>query len=380
MENYNKLNIAILGGSLKSAVGSAHVSALNLTSKFNIVSGCFSRDKQLNKETGLKYQLNNERVYDSLEELIKFEKNKIDAILILTPTNQHKDQLILCLKNSIPIICEKALASSLSEADEVKKIQQQNNGFLVVIYNYLGYPMLRELKHLIKTNKFGKIQHIQIEMPQEGFKRLNSNSEPIIPQEWRLQDQVIPTISLDLGVHLHMIVRYLTGEFVQSICGKQESLGNFSNVIDNVNCLINYSNDISCTMWYSKVALGKRNGMKINIYGEKLSAEWVQEYPEYLTIANQYGNITKLDRGSNEIFVCNEPRYTRFKSGHPAGFIEAFANYYEDIAEALLDYKNTNKVKLYNECFGVEESIEGLILLEAIASSSLSKQWINIKQ
>ena len=54
MENYNKLNIAILGGSLKSAVGSAHVSALNLTSKFNIVSGCFSRNKQLNKETGLK--------------------------------------------------------------------------------------------------------------------------------------------------------------------------------------------------------------------------------------------------------------------------------------------------------------------------------------
>lgn len=379
MEKNNKLNIAILGGSIKSAVGSAHIAALNLTSKFNIVAGCFSRNKEVNLETGLKYDIKNERIYETLEDLIKSEKDVIDAILILTPTNQHKDQLIFCLNNKIPIICEKALASSFTEALEVKESLKINNGFLVVIYNYLGYPMLRELKQLINSKRFGKIQHIQIEMPQEGFKRLNSNSEPIIPQDWRLHDKNIPTISLDLGVHLHMLVRYLTGEFVQSICGKQNSLGNFSNVIDNVNCLINYTNNISCTMWYSKVALGKRNGMKINIYGEKLSAEWVQEAPEYLTIANQYGNITKLDRGSNDILVCNETRYTRFKAGHPAGFIEAFANYYEDIADALIDYKNTNVSKIYTECFGVEESIEGLILLEAISESSSTKQWVNLK-
>jgi predicted dehydrogenase len=378
MENKSKLDIAILGGSLNSAVGSAHIAALSLTSKFNIVTGCFSRNKSKNLETGIKYGIEFKRIYDTLEELISHEKNKIDAILILTPTNQHKDQLIICLNNNIPIICEKAMTTSLDEAEQVRKIQDLNNGFLVVIYNYLGYPMLRELKHLILNNKFGKINHIQIEMPQEGFKRLNANSEPIIPQDWRLQDQYIPTISLDLGVHLHMIVKYLTGEFVESVCGTQETFGNFNDIIDNVNCLIKYSNNMSCSMWYSKVALGKRNGMKINIFAEKLSAEWIQEAPEYLTISNQYGNVTKLDRASNDVSICNMSRYTRFKAGHPAGFIEAFANYYEDIAEALNDYKVTRNINLNNECFGVVESVEGLNFLESITKSSITKQWVKL--
>ena len=378
MENKNKLNIAILGGSINSAVGSAHIAALNLTTKYKIVSGCFSRNKTKNIETGIKYGIEFERIYDSLEDLIKNEKNNIDAILILTPTNQHKDQLIFCLNNNVPIICEKAMTSSLVEAQKIKKIQDLNKGFLVVIYNYLGYPMLRELKHLILNKKFGKINHIQIEMPQEGFKRLNSNSEPIIPQDWRLQDQHIPTISLDLGVHLHMMVKYLTGEFIESVCGTQETFGNFNNIIDNVNCLIKYSNNMSCSMWYSKVALGKRNGMKINIFGEKLSAEWIQEAPEYLTISNQFGNITKLDRASNDVNICNMPRYTRFKAGHPAGFIEAFANYYEDIAEALYDFKLTKNTKLNNECFGVVESLEGLSFLESLSNSSNTKQWVKL--
>lgn len=373
-----KIKLAVLGGAINSAVGSAHFAAINLSNKFEIVSGCFSRDRNLNIESAEKYNVKKERVYANLYELIENETNLIDAILILTPTNQHKDQIIYCLEKKIPVVCEKALATNNNEVLEIEKTKSENNGFLIVTYNYLGYPMIRELKSLIQSNKLGRIKHIQIEMPQEGFKRLNSNSEPIVPQDWRLKDQEIPTISLDLGVHLHMMVRYLTGELAQSVCGIQESFGNFSNIIDNVNCLINYTNNISCSMWYSKMALGKRNGMKINIYGEKLSVEWVQESPEYLIVANQYGNITKLDRGSNDILECNKPRYTRFKAGHPAGFIEAFANYYEDVAEALNDYINTNEVKMYKECFGIEESIEGLNLLKSIAVSNKSKQWINL--
>ena len=71
-------------------------------------------------------------------------------------------------------------------------------------------------------------------------------------------------------------------------------------------------------------------------------------------------------------------RYTRFKAGHPAGFIEAFANYYEDIAEALNDYKVTRNINLNKECFGVVESVEGLNFLESITKSSITKQWVKL--
>jgi predicted dehydrogenase len=371
-----KIKIGILGGAINSAVGSAHISAIRLSNSYEIIAGCFSRNNLLNIESGIKYGISKENIYENFYELVVNEKNNIDAILILTPTNQHKDQILFCIKNNISIICEKALVTNVKDANEILNLKIKNNTFISVIYNYLGYPMIRELKFMIKNNQFGKINHIQIEMPQEGFKRLDKDGKAIMPQAWRLKDEYIPTISLDLGVHLHILIKYLIEEKPLKVSAIQNSHGNFNNIVDNINCLINYTNNISCSMWYSKSALGKRNGMKINIYGEKKSAEWIQEYPEYLTIADQDGQIKRLDRGCNDVFISNQQRYTRFKAGHPAGFIEAFANYYEDIAINLNNFISPQSLINNSECFGVEESIEGLELFEAISKSCHTLQWV----
>src|SRR5690606_41004609 len=57
-----------------------------------------------------------------------------------------------------------------------------------------------------------RLLHVQIEMPQEGFVRLDAKGEKPLPQAWRLKDGFIPTISLDLGVHLHHLMAFLTGK------------------------------------------------------------------------------------------------------------------------------------------------------------------------
>ena len=127
-------------------------------------------------------------------------------------------------------------------------------------------------------------------------------------------------------------------------------------------------------MWYSKIAIGNRNGLKVRIYGTKASAEWLQEVPEILHLADVRANRWKIDRGNQEVEISNQQRYTRFKVGHPAGFIEAYANYYQDIANALQDYKRSNIVS-FKDCFGIEEAYEGVRLLEAIQKSSKSRAW-----
>ena len=369
-----KIKIAFLGGATNSAVGSAHYSALRLDGRYNLIAGCFSRNKDENELSAKIYGVSKERVYDSLDDLLSKENKIIDAIILLTPTDQHSSQVLRCINAGFPVICEKALANNVNEAHQIKEAIKNNNGFLAVIYNYLGFPMLRELKYMIEKGKLGKIQHIEIEMPQESFIRKTENGESVIPQDWRLRDGIIPTISLDLGVHLHMIIKYLIGETPVNVVGKCNTYGNFKNIIDNVSCLIEYTNNITCNMWYSKIALGNRNGLKIRIYGERESVEWVQEKPEYLYCANSQGMRWVVDRGNIGVKVSNQDRYTRFKAGHPAGFIEAFSNYYNDIADSLIlylegkDYSNTNS-------FGINESLEGLQLLEAITRSSSSRSW-----
>ncbi len=374
----NKLKLGFIGGAINSAVGYAHFSACKMDNKFELSAGCFSRKKDICKETGNIYGLNEQQCYTDWREMIECEKNNLDAISILTPTPSHKEMVLECIKAKIPVICEKTLAMNSRESLEIKQELKKQNGFLAVTYNYTGYPMVRELRNIIQSGKLGKILHFQAQMPQEGFIRINKNGSLPTPQQWRLQDGIIPTIHLDLCSHLHEILHYLLNKRPTSVISDQASDGWFKDIIDNVTCLCRYD-DIQGQIWFSKSALGHRNGLSVSIFGTDGSASWVQTNPEELTIAMNDGTKEIIDRASNNAQVANKLRYTRFKAGHPTGFIEAFANIYFDIAKAIQQYKQTGSW-YSDEVFGIDLATEGLIFLEAMVESSKSQSWEKVKQ
>ena len=371
----DRLKIAFIGGAYDSAVGRAHRVAVEMDQRFELVAGCFSRRQEKSRDSAFKYGIDPNRAYSDLNALLNAETGKLDAIVVLTPQDQHGNQVMGSLDAGIPVICEKALVASSSEAVAIRERLMAKNGFLAVTYNYTGYPMVRELKHMVESGVLGQIQQLHIEMPQEGFARMSADGAPIIPQEWRLRDSLVPTLSLDLGVHLHMMARFLTGARPKEVVAVSSSRGNFSEITDNVQCLARYSENIDCSIWYSKTAFGYRNGLRLRIFGDKGAAEWVQENPEYLQYADNAGGRYCLDRTSKNIQVANQSRYQRFKAGHPAGFIEAFANYYVDVADVLQNSRGSAVSDFGQYVFGVDESLEGLQMLEAIERSCSSKQW-----
>ena len=239
----NHLKIGFIGGGINSVVGNTHKIASQMDGNWKLESGCFSRHESVNIETAEKWEVSLKRTYSNWREFLKNEKEKIDAVAIITPSDVHAEMIIEALN--------------------------KNNGFLAVTYNYTGYPMLREIKNMIEDGKIGKVWHIQIEMPQEGFARLDSKGNKPKPQEWRLRDGVIPTISLDLGVHVHSIIEFLTGEKPIEVIAEQSSYGHFNQVCDNIMCIAKYTREIRAQIWYSKSAIGNRNGLKVRVYGEK---------------------------------------------------------------------------------------------------------------
>jgi len=373
-----KLKVAFVGGAYESAVGRAHRSAIAMDQRYELVAGCFSRNINNSRATAAEYGVDQQRAYSSLAVMLQNESRNLDAVIVLTPQDQHGVHVSNCLEAGLPVVCEKALVTSSSEALALSNDLAKKNGFLAVTYNYTGYPMIRELQHMIASGVFGKIHQVLMEMPQEGFAKVAEDGMPIQPQGWRLHDGAIPTLYLDLAVHLHMMARFLLGETPEEVVALSSSSGNFPKIIDSTQCLVRYSGNIHCGIWFSKVALGYRNGLRIRIFGEKGAAEWVQENPEYLYYADNQGKRMVMDRSCQGIFIGNKSRYQRFKVGHPAGFLEAFANYYVDIAEALVSYRLTGRMEFGSYVFGVEESIEGLKMLEAIARSSHSHKWESV--
>ncbi|MDP0590123.1 MAG: hypothetical protein QS748_13435 [Candidatus Endonucleobacter bathymodioli] len=117
----------------------------------------------------------------------------------------------------------------------------------------------------------------------------------------------------------------------------------------------------------------------MRVFGDRGAAEWCQANPEDLSFCDEYGRKMLLDRASPEIEIANQLRYTRFKAGHPAGFIEAFANYYCDIADTLEKYLQDRKPLDHENVFGVSDSVGCMHMLEAISDSSANSGWIKVQ-
>lgn len=375
MKNNKVFKIAFIGGGLNSAIGTMHKIASQMDGKFKLMSGSFSRNTSTNTKTAIKWFV--DKYYVNHIELLEKEKDNLDAVVILTPTDIHTEIIIDVLKFNIPIICEKTLTNSVNDAIKIKNILDKNKSFLVTTYNYTGYPMIRELESMISVGKLGRIMQINIQMPQESFIRLDKNANIPKPQEWRLRDGEISTLSLDLGTHLSNMVSFLTKEKPLEVIAMQNSFG-YYDVTDNLMCMARYSNNIDCQIWYSKSALGHKNGLKVEVYGINGSAIWYQMNPEFLEFNDNMGRSIIIDRSSKDIEIADQERYNRFKSGHPAGFVEAFANHYDDIYKGLIHYQNGEKNYFNKYIFGIESSINEILLMEAIEKSTQSKKWEKI--
>jgi predicted dehydrogenase len=364
-----------VGGAPNSAAGYAHYAATRMDGLWNLKAGVFSRHAENNIEAGKAYGLDSGNIYQSLGELIDNERKSLDAVLILTPTPLHYSMVLECLQAGIPVICEKSLATTSLEAREIKEICHKKDSFLAVTYNYSGYPMVRELRRIIEDGTLGEIIHFQAEMPQEGYLRTDENGNKSIPQEWRQKDGAIPTLHLDLGIHLHQLVHYLIKEKPIELVAQQVSRGYYP-VVDNVSCLVRYTSGVQGQFWFSKCAIGHRNGLRLRVYGSKASAEWCQIAPQELLMSYTDGRRQVLDRAYNSK-VATLARYSRFKAGHPAGFIEALANLYADIHITLTDYKKHRKFES-KEVFGPELAVEGLEFLGAMGRSCSNNNWEKI--
>ena len=115
--------------------------------------------------------------------------------------------------------------------------------------------------------------------------------------------------------------------------------------------------------------------MHIEIFGSKASAVWHQENPEKLEFSYSSGQKTIIDRGS-DVEMFPNALYNRMTPGHPAGFIESFANLYNDIADELDAFNNTKAETQY--VFGFRHAEKGINLLHSASISNHKKEWINI--
>ena len=119
-----KKKVAFIGGGIDSVVGRAHYAALHLDGKFDLKFGIFSSNKNISYKTAKIYNLENENI-NNFKSFIKRSKDeKIDLVIILSPSTLHYQHLKACLEADLSVICEKPVVSELKD---LKKIQSTLN-------------------------------------------------------------------------------------------------------------------------------------------------------------------------------------------------------------------------------------------------------------
>lgn len=149
-----KLRSVFIGGSPISAVGRAHVSAIRLDNKYELRGGVFSSVKKRNEQAYEAYGINKDNIISNIDEIILLKKD-IDLVHVLTPPDSHHSDIKKLLSHGIPVLSEKPLVTSVEAAKDIVSAVREHNAFLPVMYNYLGYPMIRELR---KKNVSGLVR------------------------------------------------------------------------------------------------------------------------------------------------------------------------------------------------------------------------------
>jgi len=374
-----KHQIAFVGGSLYSAIGNVHRIASQMDGAFELIGGCFSRTVQKSADTAAAWGLDSSRVYRDVHELIDSEKGKLDAVAVLTPVFSHAAIIAALLEHGFCVISEKPLVASLGEAERLISAVERSRSKLFVTFNYTGYPMIRELRHRISSGDLGMIKQLRLTMQQESYLRRSAEGRPIMPQSWRLEDREIPTVSLDLGMHVVHLQEFLVPQTPVSIFSRMDSFGAFAQVMDDVEVLYRCEGGLVVHGWWSKAAVGYSNGLSVEVFGTEGSAKWIQSEPETLRLRSPSGVESLIHRGTNGCLIASMPRYNRFKAGHPDGFIEAFANTYYDLATELFPEDSSERNLTAVADFSIDQSLRLLRLLTSAVQSAQSGSEVPIK-
>jgi predicted dehydrogenase len=100
------LRLGVIGGGINSAVGYAHYVASQLDNKWQIVSGVFSSNPEINLKTAQSWHIPEFKPYLHWQDYVEAEGHQLDAIVVLTPTPMHVEIVSYLLHRNIPVICE----------------------------------------------------------------------------------------------------------------------------------------------------------------------------------------------------------------------------------------------------------------------------------
>ena len=332
------IRYGMVGGGQGAFIGGVHRLAARMDNAFELVAGALSSNPDRARTSAAELRLDPARSYGAFQDMATFEAGRadgIEAVSIVTPNNMHFPAAKAFLEAGIHVICDKPMTATLAQARELAALVERTGRVFVLTYNYTGYPMVRQAREMTAAGMLGDIRVVQAEYPQDWLTEAIEDTGQK-QAAWRADPSQSGAggATADVGTHAFNLVRFVTGLELDSLSADLDRFVPGRRLDDNAHVLLRFKGGAKGMIWVSQVAPGHENGLKLRVYGSKGGLEWVQANPNYLW-HTPYGQPKQLITRAGAGAGLAAARVTRVPSGHPEGYLEAFANIYREAARAI---------------------------------------------
>ena len=370
--------MGMIGGGPGAFIGSIHRIAALMDGEIELVCGAFSSDANRSQQAGEQLYLPSNRVYDSYAQMILAERDlpeneRMDFVSIVTPNHVHFDPAKMSMENGFHVVLDKPATFDLSEAKQLKSVVENSGKLFCLTHTYSGYPMIKEARERVKNGELGTIRKIFVTYPQGWLSTFLEGTDSK-QASWRTDPARSGKAGAmgDIGTHAFNLAEYISGLEVTAICAHINIVVDGRKLDDDGAVLLQLENGASGVLIASQVLAGEENDLTIKIYGEKGGMQWQHADPNTLLLKWPDAPAQVLRAGTPYLSSVAKHN-TRTPSGHPEGFLEAFANHYRNFALCVrAELKGEKPKKEWLDFPSIEEAVRGMAFIENVIESGKS--------
>lgn len=379
--------MGMVGGGSDAFIGAVHRSAALMDGEIEFVAGALSSTQDKALASGRKLGLSDERNYGSWQEMLEgelslSEEERVDFVSVVTPNHLHFPVAQAFTEAGMNVVCDKPMVHSSDQAEQLIRTVERSGVVFAVTYQYTGYPMVKQARHMVRRGDLGDIRKVIVEYSQDWLAAKVEESEVNKQAEWRTDPERsgIAGAVGDIGSHAENLITTVTGLGMAEICADLTAFVPGRQLDDDGNLLVRYEGGARGVFIASQVSAGEENNLSLRVYGTEAGLEWRQEDPNYLHFKPAGAPEQILKRGNE--YLCEEAKVaTRIPPGHPEAFIEAFANVYSGVAAAVRNgINNGDTAGALTDFPTVYDGARGVHFIEkTVESAGSDKKWLDAR-
>lgn len=265
----------------------------------------------------------------SAEELLA---GAFPVVHVCTPNDTHAAYSEAAIRAGSFVICEKPLATSAREAEDLTALAADHAMVGAVPFVYRYHPMAREARSRFTAGSAGRLTTVLGLYLQDWLlEKAETN--------WRVNNRRGgPSRAFaDIGSHLVDLIEFVTADRIARLVASMRTVhptrgSEQVHTEDAVAVTIEFAGGAIGSLLISQVAPGRKNGLVFELAGTEESLRFEQEDPESLWVGRPAESLT-LHRDGAQLSE-EAARLSFLPPGHPQGYQDAFNAFIADAYRA----------------------------------------------